>query len=114
VRHIDFNRNAARNADCVKPVRGRKLTAILYLNDDWDGGQLRIHVPNTSTPQASLRSPKMRTEYQETKEVKEVKGSEETIGSGAILESNHIVDNEGNGEHYDIDPVSGRLVIFRR
>jgi hypothetical protein len=111
VRHIDFNRNSAKNADCVQPFRGRKLTAILYLNDEWDGGQLRIHGPKSSTLKASLRSSKMSTEYQETKEVK---GSKETVGRAAILEPNDIIDNEGNGEHYDIDPVSGRLVIFRR
>lgn len=117
MRHIDFNRNSAKNADSVKPIRGRKLTAILYLNDEWDGGQLRVHVPKSPTLKSSLRFSKMRTKYQETKESKEskeVKESKETIGSEAILEPNHIIDNEDNGEYFDIDPVSGRLVIFRR
>ena len=114
MRHIDFNKNSAKNADTVKPIRGRKLTAILYLNDEWDGGQLRLHVPKTSTLPASLRSSKMRRVHQEAKEVKEAKESKETVGSEAILEPDHIIDYDGHGEYVDIDPVSGRLVIFRR
>lgn len=120
MRHIDFKRNSAKNADCVKPIRGRKLTAILYLNDEWDGGQLRIHVAKSSELPASLGSSKMRTEHQEAeeskevKEIKEVEESEETVGSKAILEPNDITDNEEQAGHFDIDPVSGRLVIFRR
>jgi uncharacterized protein YpmB len=114
VRHIDFKRNSAKNADCVKPVRGRKLTAILYLNDEWDGGQLRVHVPKSSCVPVSLKSSKMIAEHQEAKDVKEVKKVKEVKESEAILEPNHIIDNEEQAEYFDIDPVSGRLVIFRR
>lgn len=114
MRHIDFNRNSAKNADCVQPVRGRKLTAILYLNDEWDGGQLRIHVPKLSCVPVSLKTSKMSAEHQEAKGTKEVKESEETIGSEAILEPNDIIDDEEQAGYFDIDPMSGRLVIFRR
>lgn len=101
MRHLDFNRTSAEHVDCVKPVRGRKLTAILYLNDEWDGGQLRIHLPKPSNLPASFKSCTTKTDTNETR---------------VIVEPHNIFDNdnEEQTEYFDVDPKSGRLVIFRR
>lgn len=87
--------------DCIKPVRGRKLTAILYLNDEWDGGQLRIHLQKSSNLPASFKSCMMNSDTNESK---------------VIFEPHNIIDNdnEEQTEYFDVDPKSGRLVIFRR
>jgi Rps23 Pro-64 3,4-dihydroxylase Tpa1-like proline 4-hydroxylase len=68
-------------------IRGRKLTAILYLNKEWEGGQLRLHLPliDETTPVPESQQPSV------------------------------SVSRELNTEKYlDIDPNLGRLVIFRR
>ena len=74
------------------------MTAILYLNDDWDGGQLRVHLQKSSAIPASSKSCEMNTVFKQSR---------------AILEPRHVSDNE-QAEYFDIDPMSGRLVIFRR
>jgi SM-20-related protein len=64
VKHLDFNKAQYISDGTI--VRGRKLTAILYLNREWEGGQLRVHLPSGDPKQ-----------------------------------------------FFDIDPLLGRLVIFR-
>lgn len=47
VKHLDFNEAQYKGDGTV--VRGRKLTVILYLNREWEGGQLRVHLPSPVT-----------------------------------------------------------------
>jgi SM-20-related protein len=70
VKHLDFNKAQYKGHGTV--VRGRKLTVILYLNREWEGGQLRVHLPSPVT----------------------------------------TADEDFKG-FFDIDPLLGRLVIFR-
>jgi 2OG-Fe(II) oxygenase superfamily/Glycosyltransferase (GlcNAc) len=50
VKHVDFDRGKGGAAATV----GRKLTVILYLNESWDGGQLRTYGPD-GDPSSSRR-----------------------------------------------------------
>jgi hypothetical protein len=80
--------------------RGRKLTAILYLNEEWEGGQLRVHLPSDALVPTAMSS------------------------LAAVVPEGIIHDNQGmNGSvldasssagYLDLAPVMGRLVIFRR
>ena len=42
VKHLDFDRNKHKH-EGIATSTGRKLTAILYLNEEWEGGQLRTY-----------------------------------------------------------------------
>jgi hypothetical protein len=80
--------------------RGRKLTAILYLNEKWEGGQLRVHLPSDAVVPTAMSS------------------------LAAVVPKGIIHDNQGmkgsvlavssSAGYLDLDPVMGRLVIFRR
>jgi 2OG-Fe(II) oxygenase superfamily len=94
VRHMDYSKGRNINS------RGRKLTAILYLNEEWEGGQLRVHLPNIAVVPTAMFS------------------------LAAIVPDDIIHDNQGLNDsvlatsssagYLDLDPVMGRLVIFRR
>lgn len=48
VKHLDFDgsrraKDVASTAPQESTVTGRKLTVIVYLNEQWEGGQLRVH-----------------------------------------------------------------------
>ena len=90
VRHLDYSRGIEVSAHPKSSSpKGRKLTAILYLNKEWEGGQLRVHVPKDSAlPSQSFSANS--TDYRSVLEMPDA------------------------NRHFDIDPQYGRLVIFRR
>ena len=109
VRHLDYSRGVEVSARPKSSItRGRKLTAILYLNKEWDGGQLRIHLPKDSaTPPCSYTA----------KNVNDQMGStsvRDDYPQGCSVEGGAATDNSDGKTTFDIDPQYGRLVIFRR
>jgi hypothetical protein len=85
-------------------TRGRKLTAILYLNEEWEGGQLRVHLPCDAHIPSAMSSVAA------------------VVTKGNILDNQDLKDgvlaasasSSASAGYMDIDPVMGRLVIFRR
>lgn len=92
VRHMDYSKD--RNANS----RGRKLTAILYLNEEWEGGLLRVHLPSDALVPTAISSLGGITSGGNTHDQRE--------SNSDIRAASH--------RHIDIDPSMGRLVIFRR
>ena len=90
-------------------VRGRKLTAILYLNKEWEGGQLRVHMPQSASVESKLANSKTDSPEILSSSVFVADDVKDTFpgfkNTGVLHRSFH---------HIDIDPLLGRMVIFRR
>ena len=85
VKHLDFDLSKhAHQGETT--FTGRKLTAILYLNETWEGGQLRAYNKTSDGTNDGLKG---------------VSSAVSTDG----LEGVSTV---------DIDPALGRMVLFRR
>ena len=105
VRHLDYSRGIEVSASSKSSIsRGRKLTAILYLNKEWDGGQLRIHLPKDSA---------MPPHSYTTSNVNDQMGTTSVLQACSV-EGVATPDNSSGRIAFDIDPQYGRLVIFRR
>lgn len=103
-------------------TRGRKLTAILYLNKVSKGGQLRVHFPqSTSVKSAAACSNGVTgSKYEDITSSSSVKTLSTFVATTVGNLQDDFPGSENVGicttplQHIDIDPIFGRIVIFRR
>ena len=118
-----------KHLDCSIPhngiattKRGRKLTAILYLNKESKGGQLRVHMPQASSIKCSATCSNgvIGSKHEN---ITSSNSSKTLSTSVATIMGNLQDDFPGSKnigicttslQYIDIDPNFGRIVIFRR
>ena len=116
-------------------MRGRKLTAILYLNEgweEWEGGQLRVHVPTSSSINSGIGRQIAGSSSSSSSSSSSL-GSSGNAGTssggvtftssvpappprliGQDLKGVSLTVNSSADPYIDIDPMLGRMVVFRR
>lgn len=115
---MDYSKDSNTNR------RGRKLTAILYLNERWEGGQLRVHIPSDALVPTAMSSLASVAQKGSIEEMQDLNGGERAAPAAATTATAAATNPAGasvpasttaaGGSYMDIDPVMGRLVIFRR
>ena len=107
LRHCDNSRSASEGERC----NGRRLTAILYLNDGWqldDGGELRLFEPYDPAKAESTLN-ELREWVAAHRDAEESLVARELPKLRARLRS---VSLEDSPPLCDVAPLSGRLLLF--
>ena len=117
VKHLDFDlEKHAHQGDVT--FTGRKLTAILYLNETWEGGQLRAYNKATDGATDGLKDVStglkgVSTAVASTDGLKDVSCAVSSGLEDVSTDGLEGVSLEGVST-VDIDPALGRMVLFRR